>query len=106
MVCEEPRLPWDRVSLSHLLIDGAAEELQLRPATWYEDTGVEVRTGTRVTQLDAARKIARTDAGETIPWDRCIFATGSDALMPPIPGIEQEGVVAFREKRAPNWKGR
>ncbi|MFT4035281.1 MAG: nitrite reductase large subunit NirB [Patulibacter sp.] len=96
MVCEEPRLPWDRVSLSHLLIDGAAEELQLRPAAWYEDHGVEVRIGARVTQLDAARKLAHTSDDETIAWDRCILATGSDALIPPIPGIGQEGVVAFR----------
>lgn len=96
MVCEEPRLPWDRVSLSHLLIDGEVDELQLRPAAWYEDQRIEVRTATRITQLDAARRTATTDTGEVLDWDRCVLATGSDALMPPIPGIEQEGVVAFR----------
>ncbi len=96
MVCDEPRLPWDRVSLSHLLIDGEVDELQLRPEAWYEDQAVEVRTGTRIAQLDAARRTATSEAGEVFTWDRCILATGSDALMPPIPGIEQAGVVAFR----------
>jgi nitrite reductase (NADH) large subunit len=96
MVCEEPRLPWDRVSLSHLLIDGQVDELQLRPGAWYEDQGVEIRVGTRIAQLDAALRTATTDSGEVLTWDRCILATGSDALMPPIPGIDQAGVVAFR----------
>ncbi|MEH3053503.1 MAG: nitrite reductase large subunit NirB [Patulibacter minatonensis] len=96
MVCEEPRLPWDRVSLSHLLIDGSVDELQLRPGTWYEDHGVELLVGERVTELDPVGHTARTSSGIEIAWDRCILATGSDALMPPIPGIDQEGVVAFR----------
>jgi nitrite reductase (NADH) large subunit len=96
MVCEEPRLPWDRVSLSHLLIDGDVDELQLRPHAWYEDHAVDLRVGARVTLLDAAQRTATTDAGEVLTWDRCILATGSDALMPPIPGIDQHGVVAFR----------
>ncbi len=97
MVCEEPRLPWDRVSLSHLLIDGGdADALQLRPPSWYEDHDVELRMGVRVETLDTAFRTATLSDGSTLTWDRCILATGSDALMPPIPGIEQDGVVAFR----------
>lgn len=97
MICEEPRLPWDRVSLSHILIDGEdAETLQLRPPTWYEDHDVDVRTGTKVVFLDTARNLVRLDDDSLLSYDRCVLATGSDALMPPIPGIDQRGVVAFR----------
>ncbi|MDQ8043172.1 MAG: nitrite reductase large subunit NirB [Solirubrobacteraceae bacterium] len=96
MVCEEPRLPWDRVSLSHLLIDGEVDELQLRPEAWYEDQAVTVLIGRRVVFLDTARSRARLDDDTILDYDRCALATGSDALMPPIPGIDQQGVVAFR----------
>lgn len=97
MICEEPRLPWDRVSLSHILIDGEdAETLQLRPRTWYEDHDVDVKTGTKVVFLDTARNLVRLDDDSLLAYDRCVLATGSDALMPPIPGIDQKGVVAFR----------
>ena len=96
MVCEEPRLPWDRVSLSHLLIDGDVDELQLRPASWYEDHDVTVLTGSKVESLDTAFHTATLADGTAIKYDRCVLATGSDALMPPIPGIDQKGVVAFR----------
>jgi nitrite reductase (NADH) large subunit len=96
MVCEEPRLPWDRVSLSHLLIDGEVDELQLRPLSWYEDHDVTVITGRKVVFLDTAHNTARLDDDTILEYDRCALATGSDALMPPIPGIDQKGVVAFR----------
>ncbi len=97
MICEEPRLPWDRVSLSHLLVDGDdVSELQLRPESWYEDHGVEVKTGTKVIFLDTARSLVRLDDDSELSYDRCVLATGSEALMPPIPGIKQKGVVAFR----------
>jgi nitrite reductase (NADH) large subunit len=96
MVCEEPRLPWDRVSLSHLLIDGNVDELQLRPESWYEDHDVTVLTGRRVVFLDTTHNTARLDDDTILTYDRCALATGSDALMPPIPGIDQKGVVAFR----------
>jgi nitrite reductase (NADH) large subunit len=96
IVCEEPRLPWDRVSLSHLLIDGAVSELQLRPESWYEDHGVTLKIGDRVTALDPVAHTATLASGTQLSYDRCVLATGSDALMPPIPGIQQDGVVAFR----------
>ncbi len=97
MICEEPRLPWDRVSLSHLLVDGDdVSDLQLRPASWYEDHDVDVRIGQKVVFLDTARNLVRLDDDSEMSYDRCVLATGSEALMPPIPGIDQKGVVAFR----------
>ncbi|MBJ7473004.1 MAG: NAD(P)/FAD-dependent oxidoreductase, partial [Solirubrobacteraceae bacterium] len=97
MICEEPRLPWDRVSLSHLLVDGDdVSDLQLRPQGWYEDHAVDVRVGTKVIFLDTARNLVRLDDDSELSYDRCVLATGSEALMPPIPGIKQQGVVAFR----------
>jgi nitrite reductase (NADH) large subunit len=48
LVCGEPRLPYDRVALSTLLSSGAdPESLTIRPQSWYDDHGIDVRLGRR-----------------------------------------------------------
>jgi nitrite reductase (NADH) large subunit len=97
LVCGEPRLPYDRVSLSSLLAAGAEpSSLQLRPDEWYADRGVGLRIGRRAVALDPDAGSCLLDDGEALRFDRCVLATGSDPLVPPLPGIEREGVHAFR----------
>ena len=81
LVCAEPRLPYDRVALSTLLANGAdPDSLTIRPQSWYDDHHVQVRLGEWVETVD-------TDA-----YDRVVLCTGSDALVPPIPGAEHAHV--------------
>jgi nitrite reductase (NADH) large subunit len=88
LVCAEPRLPYDRVALSTLLASQAnPDTLTLRPASWYEDQKIDVRLNTRVETLDPDR--IELD-GEI--FDRAVICTGSDALVPPIPGAEHAQV--------------
>jgi nitrite reductase (NADH) large subunit len=98
LICAEPRLPYDRVRLSEILVSGAsAETLRLRPAEWFEDQHVTVLTGAWVEQVDtAARLVALAGDGTTIPYSSLVLATGSNPLLPPIPGIDQPHVHAFR----------
>jgi nitrite reductase (NADH) large subunit len=97
LVCGEPRLPYDRVSLSSLLAtDSDPASLQLRPDEWYADRGVELRVGRRAMALDPDAGTCTLDDGELLRFERCVLATGSDPLMPPLPGIEREGVHPFR----------
>lgn len=97
MVCEEPRLPFDRVSLSHLLVDDApAETLQLRPDDWYADQRVDVRIGDRVVALDPDGGVARLASGTEIHFVSAVLCTGSEPLMPDLPGIGLAGVIPFR----------
>ncbi|MBO0767070.1 MAG: NAD(P)/FAD-dependent oxidoreductase [Solirubrobacterales bacterium] len=97
MICGEPRLPYDRVRLSEILVDGSsADTLALRPAEWYEDQRVETITGAWVIAVDSdARTITLAD-GRELSYDALVLATGSVPLMPPIPGIDLPGVHAFR----------
>ena len=95
LVCAEPRLPYDRVALSTLLATG--EELgSLRPASWYEDHRVDVHLGARVAALDLDGGVAALADGRTLEFDRVVLCTGSDALVPPIPGADLPGVHVFR----------
>jgi nitrite reductase (NADH) large subunit len=101
MICGEPRLPYDRVRLSEILVSGeSAEALALRPPEWYADRGVEVRLGAWVTGLDPVAGLVTVASGsavgEPLHYSQLVLATGSQPLMPPIEGIDLPGVYAFR----------
>jgi nitrite reductase (NADH) large subunit len=97
LICAEPRLPYDRVRLSEILVSGAsAETLQLRPAEWFEDHHVDVRLGTWAAHVDVEGKTVVLGDGEELAYRSLVLATGSNALLPPIPGIDQPHVHAFR----------
>ncbi len=97
MVCGEPRLPYDRVRLSELLVSGEpAETLALRPQEWYADRGVRTLLDRQVVDVNRDGRLLGLADGETIPYENLVLATGSRPLMPPIPGLELPGVMPFR----------
>jgi nitrite reductase (NADH) large subunit len=97
LVCGERHLPYDRVQLSTLLVNGReADSLRLRPDGWYRDHGVTVKLGTRVTALDLDAGAATLDTGDALTFARVVLCTGSDALVPPIAGADRPGVHVFR----------
>ncbi len=100
LVCGEPRLPYDRVRLSEILVSGQdPDSLALRPHEWFEDHNVRVELGRRVSGLaegsNGTRALACTE-GPAIGFEQLALATGSQPLMPPLPGIELLGVHPFR----------
>lgn len=78
LVTEEDHLPYSRPPLSKAYLRGlvSAEDLLLRPARFYLEHDIEVRTGARVTSLDTASRTAVLDDGERIAWNRVVLATG------------------------------
>jgi nitrite reductase (NADH) large subunit len=94
----EPRPGYNRVLLSALLAkDVSEEDIRLRDEAWYRGCGVRLITGDAVVDVDAARKIAMLASGEVIPFDHCVFATGSEPIRLPLPGSHLQGVIAFRD---------
>jgi nitrite reductase (NADH) large subunit len=97
LVCGEPRLPYDRVRLSNILVDGTGPEtLQLRPEEWYADHDVRVLVDCHVDWARPDQNLLGLHGGMLLRFDALCLATGSTALMPPIPGLELDGVHAFR----------
>jgi nitrite reductase (NADH) large subunit len=97
LVCAEPRLPYDRVRLSEILVSGASTEtLALRPPEWFEDQDVDVLVGRRVASVRPDERCAVLDDGTVLPYRALVIATGSNPLLPPIPGIGLPHVHPFR----------
>jgi len=78
LIGDEAVPPYQRPPLSkkYLLGEMALERLYLRPRSWYDEAGVTLRLGTRVTAIDRAARRVVTDAGQ-IDYDTLVLATGS-----------------------------
>ena len=96
LIGDEPCQAYNRIQLSPVLgAEKAASETLLLPASWYPRHNVTVRAGETVTAVDIAARTLQTTAGE-LGWDELVFATGSLPFLPPLPGITQPHVFAFR----------
>lgn len=96
MFGDEPYGNYNRILLSNVLNGSQdAKEIFLNPLTWYDENGVTLHAGKRVTKIDRDRKIVAADGIEE-PYDILVFATGSRAFVPPIPGTSLHGVFVFR----------
>ncbi len=93
----EPRPNYNRILLSEVLHgDRSFDDIVLHPLTWYEQHGIKLFMGETVTLIDSTRRTVRTVSGLEVDYDVLIVATGSVPYIPPIPGSDKKGVIAFR----------
>ena len=59
---------------------------------YYDALKVQRLIGQRVSRVDAQAKTVTLQDGQTLPFDNLLIATGSSAVMPPIPGANLPGV--------------
>ncbi|WP_020533930.1 nitrite reductase large subunit NirB [Flexithrix dorotheae] len=93
---EEPRPAYDRVHLSAYFTGTTVEELTMAPREWYEENEIELLTGELVTEIDRENKTVKSHKGTVLSYDKLILATGSSAFVPPIKGVEKQGVFVYR----------
>lgn len=98
LIGAEPHLPYQRPPLSKGFLQGVEtfEDAQVAPAGEYERLGVELMLGRRALQLDAQRRRVQLDAGDELPYDRVLVATGSRKRRMPFPGADKAGVFDLR----------
>ena len=93
---EEPRPAYDRVHLSAFFSGSSADDLTMAPAAWYADNGIHLRTGECITQIDRDARTITTHTGETVGYDTLVLATGSAPFVPPVPGVQKDGIFVYR----------
>ena len=98
LISEEPLLPYQRPPLSKAWLKGEtnAEALQLRPASFYEKSGITLRLSLRATEIDRQGKAVVFANGERIAYDKLIIATGARARRLSLPGADSTTVHQLR----------
>ncbi|EAQ81119.1 FAD-dependent oxidoreductase [Blastopirellula marina] len=96
VIGEEPRTAYDRVRLTKYFETPDPEVLQLATRQWYEDHGIQLRTGDAVIEIDRDRHEVTCASGDKLGYDRLVMATGSRAWRPDVPGVELDGVYLYR----------
>jgi nitrite reductase (NADH) large subunit len=93
---EEPRPAYDRVHLSEFFENQDAKALEMAPAEWYKENGITLVVGERVSDINRNNKTIATSKDRGFSYDYLVLATGSSAFVPPIKGVEKEGVFVYR----------
>lgn len=74
--------------MMHTLSDPTQNNLSNAPL---ENAGIEILVG-KVVALDTALSKITLESGQEFTYERLVLATGSSPTIPPIPGIDKEGI--------------
>jgi nitrite reductase (NADH) large subunit len=98
VVGDEPRPAYDRVHLTDYFAARSPEALSLGSCSWYQDRGIDLRVGSRVSSIDRERAevVVESDCRTVLPYDVLVLATGSAPFVPNVPGVKQKGVFVYR----------
>ena len=94
----EPHPNYNRILLSPVLSgEQTWGDIVLNPLAWYEEHGITLHLGKPVVGVDRRRRVVTAKDGTEAPYDRLLIATGSNPFIPPLPGKELAGVIAYRD---------
>ncbi len=94
---DETHANYNRIMLSSVLAgEKSSDDIVINSLEWYRRNDIDLRVGVRIVDVDSAGKTVTGDDGSITSYDTLLLATGSSAWMPPIKGLDKEGVLTFR----------
>ncbi len=93
LIGDEPEAPYSRMAIPYYLTDRIEEQgTHLRKQSRHYDThSIDVMQD-RVVSIDTSINEVHLASGEKRRYDKLLLATGSSPAVPPIPGIDLDGV--------------
>ncbi|HEY3491757.1 MAG TPA: FAD-dependent oxidoreductase [Solirubrobacterales bacterium] len=99
LVGREPEPPYERppISKEYLRGDASREDAHVNGGrSWYEENGVELRSGKNVMGLDLEARTAKIQGGEEVGFDKALIGTGAMVNILRVEGAENEGIHYLR----------
>lgn len=97
LIGEEPERPYERPPLSKDYLRGEKDDLSwVHDEGYYAANGVDLRTSTVVTGIDAAERTVLIEDADPERWDRLLLATGCEPRRIDVPGAELDGIHYLR----------
>jgi 3-phenylpropionate/trans-cinnamate dioxygenase ferredoxin reductase component len=99
LIGDEPQLPYQRPPLSKDFLDGKVgfDLLLMRPEAFFSEHRIELVSGRAVAEIDRADRAVVLSTKARLEYDHLILATGARNRVPPLPGIELDGVCYLRD---------
>jgi nitrite reductase (NADH) large subunit len=93
---DEPYTNYARALLPSVLAgERDIDSIVLNDIEWYQEHGIRTRLGIRVEEIDRLGCAVRSSDGDWTSYDKLILATGSSAVIPPVEGLDKDGVFFF-----------
>jgi 3-phenylpropionate/trans-cinnamate dioxygenase ferredoxin reductase component len=98
LVGREQDPPYERPPLSKEYLRGEAkrEDAYVNPASWYEESAIELRTGTNVMSLDAEARTAKLQGGDEVAFEKALLATGANVNLLRVDGSNLDRIHYLR----------
>ncbi|MFM0733649.1 nitrite reductase large subunit NirB [Paraburkholderia sediminicola] len=96
VLCEESRPAYDRVHLSEFFAGKTADDLSLVEPGFFERQNVLLKLSAKAVAIDRDARSVTVSTGETLPYDKLVFATGSYPFVPPVQGRERADCFVYR----------
>jgi nitrite reductase (NADH) large subunit len=102
---------FSRVLLPYYVAEQLSKPLlNFRSADFFDEFEVTPHVGVRVEEISADAKTVKADDGKTYPYDKLLLATGGNAIVPKLPGVDKEGISPLKTMadadRVLNMKGK
>jgi len=89
---------YNRILLSPVLAgEQTLQDIVLNPVEWYLANGIRLHLGKKVVKIDRVAREVVAEDGTREPYDRLLLATGSNPFILPLPGVDLDGVLTYRD---------
>lgn len=101
IITADSSIPYDRPPLSKGFLSGKSskDDILLKPATFYREHGITVKTKTLVAGVNLKRRTLQCEPGGTIGFEKLLIATGSEVRRLKLPGADLKGLFYLRLMR-------
>ncbi len=97
VVTMEPHLPYSPTSLPYIISGKIREaDIPLVTGEFFREMKVSWEPGKRVDRIDVERSEVVYDSGQADRYDSLLIATGSEPVIPDVPGIKDKPGQVFR----------
>jgi 3-phenylpropionate/trans-cinnamate dioxygenase ferredoxin reductase subunit len=98
LISREPGVPFGRPPLSktYLRSEEDLDAWYVRPAGWYAEHDVELRSGVAVRAVDPAAHTVTLDSGKELGYQKVLIATGGRNRRLRLPGADLPGIHYLR----------
>ncbi|MDP5008005.1 MAG: FAD-dependent oxidoreductase, partial [Glaciimonas sp.] len=99
----EPYANYNRILLSPVLAgEQTIQDIMLNDVAWYAEHNITLHLNQTIITIDRVKRQVTTADGMTADYDRLLLATGSTPFMLPVPGVELDGVISYRDIKDTN----